>query len=468
MARLRGISNRFCSIALCGVLLTGALTGCAENHVGDGIGDTPLSGTFADMIKPDVNREGRLLLDPGLVAADFTDTDFNPWSPVGIGEDFGSGDESGGTEDGSGGGSGEGIGGDDSDVGSAPPAETWKRIVDPSTFPVPTVPVVNASVYGDYLKEYVYDPVNTVLRSHNDVYFRVFHMGYDTTTTTVTYSKPTGGTEPVSTVTHTVPGTTTNLKGCRNSTCSAVAGDAHTYYMIEWLGGLDVNQTLHNPENNRASFKTSIANVVGSADNDVLWSSTYDSIVGTDEAKLLGSKVMTIWEKFKDQCPQLGNLAGQVDDNNWGAIPDLTLKYYKKATALNSVVMNGVTRNSTHTASGGTATSVVDVLFTNYNQFHTREFVGIERWGTNAYVTTASGATTSYLATYTDGYHRTVIYIAAEEGKTLNEVLGEDFDVIMTTLSTAKAPTDITYFTETLGMTDDFYVPATDVGKGEF
>ncbi len=432
------------------------LTACGNLNVGDGLGDTLFSGTWADQFKPDVNRSKGLIVSPGIVINDFNDK---------YSQDNKDNNSSSNTE---GGESGSNSEPDSPPSTSSKKSTGWKRPVDPSKFEAVKESTINSSIYSMYLETEIFNPIKAKLSGNKDIYFRVFNMGYDYSVEHVTVKNPASSHDQP----HYRPSPIIFNSSVSNG-IKAVSGDTHTMYLLEFLGQLDINREVKDTEGNvigaleeaRNAFSHKLSKMVTSGviqDSDY-----YDAIVGTDVEKKLDSDILTIWQKNKNKYPQFGNLRSVLENTSSldvGCIPDLSLDYYKSATSKKSVTLNSV-KDKSHTVEGGTPVSSLAPLFGNYNQFSTRDCTVLDKLGSGAYQDDGS-----YLASYTNGYNRCVIYLAAREGMSLEDALGDDADDVLDIIDSIHSPLDLDYFFNEyrggVGVVGT-YVPLTNSIKGD-
>lgn len=448
----RGNRKLVLSCCMVGIL---TLSGC-DNIVADGIADLPFSGTLADYFKPDVNRDKHLVIDPYLVTYDFDDGTRNIWkdSDGNIFEDP-----------------------DDPEPGPGVPEEpitptptppqkgNWVRTADPKGFKAPTNWVISADVYGDYLTEQVYLPINNIIRGtqndeggpiHDDIYFLVSHTGYDWKRTRVVNEQGVSVNKMSA-----VPTTSSTCRiGEYNSKISEVYSGCHIPYMLEWVGNLDINKG--NAEARRTYFLKKLSELGKDKEYSSALSGPVSSITKEQEEAIHKKYKMNLigaWRRFGTKYSSFSAFCNAVDANEtdvqplWEAVPNLNVKVYNKASAPLNLNLNYL--QSSKTDFERYPVREVSKLSETYNQFEKRVREPQCRMTLNgsqlngAYTSkNVSGEPTGYLLSYLDGYHRTVIYITIggkdsatiQTAESLRSSFSSDWSQVETILKGVKAP----------------------------
>lgn len=376
------------------------------------------SGSVTDNLRPDVNHQQGLLVDPALVVYNFVDSTRDIYSESSMEDSFNPGDAS--------------------DDILRPPLRTestsWNRQVDPGSFSPTSTIFVGATVYGEYLTDY-FNSVVSKLEGRNDIYFRVFHQGYNKieNTSSVHEGESKSGNYKY------VPATALDLQYSANPSIKSVEGLAVNDFLSDWLSNLDINRTMHDLTRSKSDFLKSLELQVSAG---ILSLSTrFKDVEGTDIQSKLNGSIFEMWKRNSKKCNTYRQFVEYVKSHPTISIPDLSLEYYTSWNTLSTVVLNGVAfRTKGASQTSRTPTVNLDVACLSYNQFELRQTP--EVGGEKIYRDDGS-----IVLTYLDGYNKTVVILASKEGRPLNTTLGSKYASIVTEVTKWKAPNSMSLLT---------------------
>lgn len=385
----RGIIRRVISFTLCFVLLS-MCTGC--------VGVT-------DRVRPDLNLNGGLRIFAV----------------------YGGGNSSGG-----------GVGDDESD-GTGPDVtpgqkanvvqSTWSggspnnnsfeyknpnKDQDISKFVATTTDMLNATDYGTYLQQQVYDKLVEATKDLDksvldNLYIRVFHTGYD-------YQNE---------IMRKVAGYSATQAGRSITTAQVVGGTSLITLASDWLGDLDVNRSHRDTQVSYA--QSSISSYMDASDFGKNW------------YELSGSNLPAIYYKLmgRDSAnfSTLQDYYDAIASDPYRNIPNYNLYYYTGVNSTNKMVFNKTSGSVTEKYVEGVPISTVDKLFGTYNQYIDRNRARIDN------VVQDSDSLLRYSI---DGYTKTIIFVGTKAGGNLKSTVGDAvYSEIFSIINGAYKNTDI-------------------------
>ena len=292
------------------------------------------------------------------------------------------------------------------------------RDIDSSNFAETPAAMVEATDYGQYLREQVYQEVLHALEgldadTMSKIYVRMGHTGYD-------YQN--GKMRKVS-------GWSDTTAGRSVVTERVVGGDALIKLADDWLGDLSLNDEHRDSQINYA--QSSINSYMSPEDFNKNW------------YELAGSRLPAIYYKmFGREGANFRDLQAYYDairNDPFNNLPNYNLYYYTGANSTNKMTFNKVNGNDVEHFIGGVPTETVDKLFGTYNQYINRDRPAVTNTVTD---------TSSILKYNIDGYNKTVIFIGTTAGTNLQELIGTTrYSNILKIISNAYVCTDVSQIT---------------------
>lgn len=405
------------------ILVSSVCTGC-NKEINDSSQHSIRS--FGDMIDyylmPE-NQENRLVIDPGAIVVDFSDSKQNPYS---------------------------GEGGDvnynpsrpDTPVQDPNDNPTPDEEVDANRFAPTTQIFLSSKYYSQYLREKVYTPIVEALRElpatdTKQIYFRVFHMGYDYDATTRTAKQ----------------GAVLSLSSL--GSIRRVGGLSMPTFIQQWLGQLPENARVE--YTSRRSYEIIASNYSQYDDEDWYYLSGDENDVSfnADLLKMLGNERLGL-KTFGDYRDLLADPEGETI----GVVPNMPYKCLTSVKTSTTININDTTSYSTYNKTfpnryvEQVSTSDLSKVFSKFNQFITRSCSNP--------IDTVYSDDSSMLMAFVDGYNKTLIYIGTAPGESLADHLGDKASLITSTISGAYTVADWMSLVSTYP--DATYIPAGTIG----
>lgn len=356
------------------------LTGCSE---------------AIDSIRPELNRDDRLLVSRDTLTVSFEDTVLNPGGNFGpsAGDSL---DQNNPFDPDSGGG----------DVDFGEPLPEFAPVK--SGF-------VGATSYKKYLEEEIVKPVDEAINAlpatqRNKIYFRVMHAGY-------TPSEETQSMTATPAYTHTLGG---SLK--------TVSGKSLTTIAYRFFSQLSINSRKLSIAASAA--QTTLSNFINKyADGDVNWDKL--DWLGATELKGFPSTILAMWGSEGYKNSKLQSYKHTLESEIFSAIPNVSMNYYLNTTNQHSqgyFYLNRVTASAGVTKGYDYSIPLLDVnkIFTSVNQFPARDA------NPKREVMTDEG---SVVFSYYDGYNRTLVLLATAPGESLADNLGDKASELISLIS---------------------------------
>lgn len=414
MARFGGTTNnnRRVVAGLLSVAITATLSSC-------GITDT---------IRPELNQEGLLRVDPSTVVVDFPDSQVNvPFGPslddVLNGGSSSDGDSSSDSS------SGSSSGGSSSGGTSITPDKdantsngftvNGKMIVDPANFVELPATVVQADSYAKYLEEEVYKPMMEKIdalsgsQRQEGLYFRILYSGYNVNSESGMMERAAPYKQKVS------------------YGCSEVGAASLGAFAIDYLQQISYNSSAI--VNARTTSKTILQNFMTTNTppdgfkswEDVDW-------LAASAVKNFPKNQLALWGNERIGATTLGEYMKKLEMQTVGVIPNIRLKVYTSATAYSNLYINRVSTSYVSRYVDMMTSREVDLLFTEFNQFGNRKSRSLFKCYSDA---------ASVVVGYNDGYNKCIVVLATKPDKDLGEVLGGSYNDMCMLVADIKPPT---------------------------
>lgn len=376
-----------------------------------GLALTLSSGCSAqlDALRPELNSENRLKVDPNTVVVDFDDykqnTDYfgsggpsaaDRWDPNYI---------------------------DLNDPAIADRIPFWMRPAIYSGVREDQTPssvsFVSATDYSIYLEEKVYTPIAEILsalpvEAQSKLYFRVLHTGYNAQSDKL---------EQAAAYTNSKIGGLTS-----------VSGGVISEFTYEWLTQFSLNDS---------SVTSLQANALQKANNFIANNPPPEPFSDWSEVDWLAASstdfptdLLSMWGNSEMNLRTYADYIRALEQNPLRTVPNLSLYYYtnSNATSKGAIVLNKIPATSVVSRYVSSVDSdTLQKIFTTVNQ-------SIERDAVPTQMTYRD--TGSVLFSYYDGYNKTLIFLATAPGENLSEVLGDVANDVITRIMNAYSVTD--------------------------
>lgn len=403
MANYGGMSWKKVKAVVCCAMAASILSGCSMTRI--------------DELRPEVNREQGMMLDPDFfeAAVGLTDED---WSSTDVGGPAGSvpnlpemdiGRPS----------EGEGIvDGDDVDTENLTTASLLET-------------TVSATSYSKYLQNHVVNSIVTVADSMGSspwdrIYFRVLHTGYD----------PVG----VSDSLVMEPRKPAYEFKFINSTLTYVGGKEMSTFAYNYLSSLGDNaKSVRNQRNSTLEAISKFGD-----------SSTWMNVKASSDADRL-SDILEMWGNERLGADTVSEYKAAVNRSVIGTVPNLAFKVKKYGYGTESAVLNNTTGGPHYV--DRVSYVALGKIFTAVNQYEdhipARTFDGH---------VVADQCLIWYKI---DGWSKTIVLIGCDNGVTLKEIFGDRYDSIEDIMTSIYKNTEWVQISSLEGMED-----STTIAKG--
>lgn len=378
---------------------------------------------ITDRIRPELNQEGLMRVDPSTIVVDFPDAQVNVAYGPTLDDVLNSGSSSGDSS------SGDSSSGDDinhdTSIGSNSNANTTngftingKMIVDPANFVALPASVVEAKDYATYLEEHVNKPVQELLdklssaQKKEGVYFRILYAGYN--------QNPESG----------MLERATPYKVKTSYSCSEVGGTSLGAFAIDHLQQISYNATAVAQARNTA--KTVLQNFMNTntpPDGFDSWESV--DWLAASATRNFPKNQLAMWGNERVGAQTLGEYLAKMERETVGVVPNIRLKVFTSATSSSTLLINRVSTVYVSRYLDMMTSRDVDLLFTEFNQFGNRKSNTLQKCYSD---------TTSVLYAYSDGYNKCLVLIATKPDKDLGDVLDTYYNDICSIVASVIPP----------------------------
>lgn len=385
--------------------------------------------SITDVIRPELNQDQLLRVDPGTVVVDFTDTAMTNQGQSGTdittaGDILDNGNSPEDTDTPTTG-TGVPVSGTGSSAVNPDPANNYvigsKMYVDPRNFGALPNTMVSCDSYADYLRTEVYEPLKELIEeipseNRKGIYLRVMHAGYNPVKDSPRIEKGNGYDAKVS------------------YGITDISGVSLGAYAMEWVGKFAYNATLI--DNCRRATMNLIQDDIDKITpptEGVLWDDTdWLAASGVND---FSRSILAMWGNERFNYSTLKDYRNNLERQTIGVVPNLRLQIFQSATNMRTLTLNRASGRAGQTPKRYVdymTQSDVNIIFTKYNQFANRTTNTFEKTYTD------DG---SMLYSYTDGYTRTLVLVATAPGENIHERLGNKNSEVSNIVYGVLAPT---------------------------
>lgn len=370
-----------------------------------GVGVSGCTPTSLDSIRPEINLDRRMVIFPENMPG-FSELE----------EDDGSSSY----EPPSSGIGGGGSMGDDGGGGAS-------VVENASTYAELPYSVVCARDYGTYLQNQIYTPIMDALSklddtSRNQLYFRVFHSGYNL------YSENPN---------QIVKASAFDNKSIGN--VSYIGGTVFQNLAVDWLSTLYDNSA--SIQHRRSNWLSQLDNL--DLDGDTTW------LEASTNSSGLPAGLLMLWGNQRVGAETFDEYRAAVKQSVIGTMFNVSLTLKTAANSYSSIILNPSSGLSGSRFVDRMAKSSVDRLFGYYNQYETRSATATEFSMVDDHAAVFA---------FIDGYSKTIIAIGTGPDTTLPEILGDQYSIVTETVTSAKNNTewsDISQYVENAEILQD-------------
>lgn len=361
---------------------------------------TTLTGcSVVDVIRPDINRDGQLRLDPLEIEYQFEDGEHIIYS----------------------GGSGS------SAADRLPPEVTrpvtgtttsGRLVLDATNFEPLGESIVDSGTYTQYLREEVITPVKETLNqldsdSRNKLYFRVMHAGYDVRLSDGVMFQG------------------TPLDDKTSGNFSTYAGEAMREFGTQYLNSI----SSLNANTERDALYTA-QKYLKSISADTLSDSAHVTDAIDDKGRpIIRYNYYNMWNSSENSSLTFGEFKEKFESDLVSVMPHLMYRYYNTGGSQVSLTFNAVNSHKVYPFNDEVATSLLDRIFCKTNPYANRYVKTME----DVYVNDSET-----LWFHVDGYTKTLVYMSCTSDTTLPMLLGDEYNNVSSILNSVRPVTDLT------------------------